>query len=137
MKKVRKNGQSTVEFALLLPLLLMIIVLIIEVSILFHNYLVITQLSREVARLGALGGTNQQILEKINTTESQLINTYLLVGDIVEDEISILPANESEREVGADISVSISYRVHINIPYFGEAIGLTMKAISTMRIERV
>jgi len=137
MKKVSKNGQSTVEFALLLPLLLMITVLIIEVSILFHNYLVITQLSREVARLGALGGTNQQILDRINTTESKLINTYLLVEKIVEDEINILPANESERQEGENITVSIPYRVHINIPYFGEAIGLTMKTTSTMRIERI
>lgn len=134
--KIQK-GQSTVEFALLLPLLLMITVFIIEVSLLFHNYLIITQLSREVARAGALGETNQQILDKINSVEPQLVNTYFLDGEILEEEISILPESEADREQGESISVSIPYRVYINIPYFGEVIGLKMIAASTMRIEKI
>lgn len=137
MKKVSKNGQATVEFALLLPILLMISVLIIEVSLLFHNYLVITQVSHQLARLGALGSTNQQILDRIEEVNSQLINTYLLRGYIVKEDISILPQSESERKEGANIHISIPYRVYINIPYFGQAIGLTMTTTSTMRIERI
>ncbi|MEW6097327.1 MAG: TadE family protein [bacterium] len=137
MNKETKNGQSTVEFALLLPLLLMITVLIIEVSLLFHNFLIITQLSRESARLGALGGTNQQIMDRIETVELRLVRTYFLTGEILDEEISILPENEADRVEGEDISISIPYRVYLNIPHFGEAIGLTMIAASTMRIERI
>jgi len=137
MEKEGKKGQSTLEFALILPLLLMITVLIIELSLLFHNYLMITQLSREAARLGALGGTNQQIMDMINTAKLRLVNTYLLAGEILEEEISILPASETDREKGGNISISIPYRVYLNIPYFGEAIGVKMIAGSTMRIERI
>jgi len=137
MERKTKSGQATVEFALLLPLLLMITVLIIEVSLLFHNYLIITQSCRESTRTGALGATNQEIKDKIDTVKPQLVRTYFLTGEIIDDEISILPENEAEREKGEDISVSIPYRVSINIPYFGEAIGLKMMATSTMRIEKI
>jgi len=137
MKKKTKNGQATVEFALLLPLLLMITVLIIEVSLLFHNYLIITQVCRESARAGALGAANQEIRDKIGAVDSHLVRTYFLSGEIIEAEISILPENEADREKGKDITVTIPYRVSINIPYFGKAIGLKMIAISTMRIEKI
>lgn len=137
MKKKSQNGQSTVELALLLPLLLMITLLIIEVSLLFHNYLIITQVCRESTRAGALGDSNQKIKDKIASGEKQLVRTYFLSGEILDEEISILPENEADREKGENISVSIPYRVSINIPYFGKAIGLKMVAISTMRIERI
>ncbi|MFH1562453.1 MAG: TadE family protein [Nitrospirota bacterium] len=133
MDKKGKNGQSTVEFALLLPLLLMITVLIIEVSLLFHNYLIVTQLARESTRAGALGNTDDQIRDYVETGTSWLVNTHFLVGTI--SEISISPL-EAVREQGGTLTVSIPYRVFISTPYFGEAIGMTMTASSTMRIER-
>jgi Flp pilus assembly protein TadG len=132
MAKKGKNGQSTVEFALLLPLLLMLTILIIEVSLLLHNYLIVTQLSRESTRAGALGSSDTQIRNYIAMETSRLVNTHFLVGEIAE--ISISP-DEQVREQGVNITVSISYRVFINAPFFGTATGLTMTAASTMRIE--
>ncbi len=134
MEKERENGQSTVEFALLLPLLLLLSVLIIEVSLVFHNYLIVTQLSREAARAVALGTkTDEQITTDITTNTSGLANTHFLVGTI--SGVSILPT-PAEREQGANTTVSIAYRVFINAPHFGEPMGLTMTATTTMRIER-
>ena len=133
MDKKGKNGQSTVEFALLFPLLLLITVLIIEVSLLFHNYLIVTQLSREAARAVALGSkTDEQIITDITTNTSWLVNTHFLVGEI--SEVSILPV-AADREQGTNTTVSILYRIFIDAPFFGTATGLTMTAVSTMRME--
>lgn len=133
MEKERKNGQSTVEFALLLPLLLMIAVLIIEVSLLFHNYLILEQLAREGARAGALGRSDDKIRDYIGTETSRLINTYFLVG--TTGAVSISPTTRTQ---GANITVSIPYQVSIGAPFFGtKTIGLAMTATSTMRIEKI
>lgn len=131
-----KNERSIVEFVIFLPLLLIITIFIIEVSLLFHNYLVITHLSRESARLGAEGGKNQHILEHINSGKSRLIKTYFLIGKILEEEISILPESELGRREGENISISIPYRIYLHIPYLGNVIDLKMTARSTMKIKK-
>ena len=134
MEKGRKNGQSTVEFALLLTLLLMFAVLVIEVSLVFHNYLIVTQLSREAARAIALGSkTDEQITADITTNTSWLANTYFLEGTI--STVIISPV-VTERTQGTNTTVAIPYRVSIDAPHLGQAIGLTMTATTTMRIER-
>lgn len=50
MFKQKERGAAVVEFALVLPLLLLIVFGIIEFSILFYDKAVITNASREVAR---------------------------------------------------------------------------------------
>ncbi|MDI6735271.1 MAG: TadE/TadG family type IV pilus assembly protein [bacterium] len=141
MEKGREKGQSTVEFALLLPLLLLVALLTIEVSLVLHNYLIVTQLSREAARAVALGSkTDNEITADIMTNPSWLANTHFLTGTI--SRISILPV-AADRQQGGTITVSIPYRVsikrgsnEISLPYFGKPINLTMTATTTMRIER-
>ncbi|MEW6618851.1 MAG: TadE/TadG family type IV pilus assembly protein [bacterium] len=141
MNKESQKGQSTVEFALLLPLLLIITIFIIEISLVFHNYLIVTQITREYARAGALGKETQEIRDEITTSaDSQLVKTYFLTGEILDEEINISPPTDAEREVGGDISVAIPYKVSIYIPVFSKKIkmmGLKMTATSTMRIEKL
>ena len=48
----RQSGAAAVEFALLLPVLLLIVFGVIEMSIALYNKTVITQASREAARVG-------------------------------------------------------------------------------------
>ncbi|HIC89426.1 MAG TPA: pilus assembly protein [Anaerolineae bacterium] len=47
------RGQSLVELALLLPVLLLILVGVVDVGRAFHAYLVVTNSAREAARYGA------------------------------------------------------------------------------------
>ena len=47
----RQKGQSLVEFALILPALLMILLGVIEVAIVFQAYLAVQHAAREAARL--------------------------------------------------------------------------------------
>ena len=51
-----ERGQSLVEMAIFLPVVILILVGIVEVSHALANYLVIVNAAREGARFGAAGG---------------------------------------------------------------------------------
>src|SRR3989304_8609530 len=54
-KLAQTNGASSVEFALIAPLLIMLIFAIFEFAIVYGDYLAITHAAREGARLAAVG----------------------------------------------------------------------------------
>jgi len=51
----RREGQSLVEFALVLPALILMIVVVTAIGLAFYSYLVIINAARDGGRLGALG----------------------------------------------------------------------------------
>ncbi|HHY30590.1 MAG TPA: pilus assembly protein, partial [Syntrophaceticus sp.] len=59
------RGQALLEFALVLPILLLFVFGIIEFGIIFFDNLVITQAVREGARVGVVGGSDVEILETV------------------------------------------------------------------------
>lgn len=52
----REKGATLVEAALAFPILILIIIGILELGMLFKDYLTISYMSREAARIGALAG---------------------------------------------------------------------------------
>ncbi|RCK77066.1 MAG: hypothetical protein ANABAC_3491 [Anaerolineae bacterium] len=58
-KLYRKTGQGLVEFALIFPLLLLLIFGVIEIGRAFYVYIVVTSTSREAARYGSAVGTSE------------------------------------------------------------------------------
>ena len=84
LRKLRaKNGQAVIEFALVLPLVLLLLLGIIEISILFYDHAMITNASREGARVGiafrANGSTyNPYSEEEIRTAVVNYLNTRLI-----------------------------------------------------------
>lgn len=54
MKKQRQHGAQTVEFALILPFFLVVLLLTIDFGFLVYNKAVITNASREAARAGTV-----------------------------------------------------------------------------------
>jgi Flp pilus assembly protein TadG len=57
------RGQAMLEFALVLPILLLLVFGIIDFGIIFFDNLVITQAAREGARVGVVGGSDVEILD--------------------------------------------------------------------------
>ena len=66
------EGASMVEFAIVLPLLLMLLFGTIEFGLLLFNKQVITNASREGARFGIVAGTPRKTDAEITT----VVNTY-------------------------------------------------------------
>ncbi len=128
-KGVSKNaGQSIVETALILPIIILILVGIIDFGLLFNNYLVMINASREGARIAAVGSTDSDITLKVNNMTSTLDQDKL--------KITIYP-EESARKKGDEISVTVEYDNTLLTPIIGAIVPnpIHLKTKSVMRME--
>ena len=106
-KRLRKNrkGQSMVEFALVLPILLLLLLGIMEFGFLFHEYLVVTHAAREGARDAALGATDAEV-----TTVAKNAAADINKGQMT---VTITPAT---RVRGNSVTVKVTNPVQIRTP---------------------
>jgi Flp pilus assembly protein TadG len=129
--KLLKNrkGQSLVETALVLPVLILILAAIIDFGIMFNNYLLIGNAAREGARSAAIGSTDAQITAKVNQVASLLDSTKLT--------IVISPNGTTGRTSGNPVTVTVKYTYSMITPVIGDIIPgpFQLKAASTMRCE--
>ena len=105
----QKRGQAVVEFALVLPVFILILVGIMEFGLVFHQYLVVTSASREGARVAALGGTDADVAAVVTTAVGN-INQGLLTT-------AVSPA---ARTRGDAVTVTVTNRVPIQTPLFSQ-----------------
>src|SRR5690554_5812649 len=84
-RRRRERGATLVEAALAFPILILVIISILELGMAFKDYLTVSYLSREAARIGALAGNDpladcasllgiedlatQAVLERMETIE--------------------------------------------------------------------
>ena len=67
-----ESGQSLVEFAMVLPLLLLILFAIIDFGRIYQGQVTLTNAVREGARLGSVGGSSGQIAARVAATSGGL-----------------------------------------------------------------
>ncbi|NLE24461.1 MAG: pilus assembly protein [Clostridiaceae bacterium] len=131
MLKLKKNtkGQSLVETAIILPIVILIIMGIIEFGLIFNNYILITNASREGARKAALGGTDSEIIQVVEN-----MTTTLKLSNMT---ISISPSFSSRRH-GTQAKVEVVYRADFITPIIGKFFPgeeARLTATSIMRVE--
>ena len=126
-----EQGQAIVEMALVLPILIMLIFGIVEFGRILNTNMIVTDLSREGARKGAVGGTDGEI---VTTVLSNAI-----AADLEQDDVSvnIIPAAVSKRTRGTSVEVQVSYPVDIIAPVIGTITGdpYIVTSQTTMRVE--
>lgn len=129
MKSLRnEKGQSLVEFAILLPVLLLLLMGILEFGIMLNSYLSINNSAREGARLGIVSGSNLEITKLITYISPNLDSENLIVN--------ITPL-EGSRNSGGTLTVEVIYNYQVNIPIISNILGnvVALKAQTSMRIE--
>lgn len=129
MKLIKnEEGQSLVEFAILIPVLMIIIMGIFEFGFILNAYITINSSSREGARLASVGGTDLEIRDKVVDSSPNLDSSNL--------EIIILPS-EGNRNRGDTVTVYINYDYQVKIPLIGAIINnsVELNAETSMRIE--
>ncbi len=130
-QKITKStrGQSMVETALLLPLLLLIVFAIIEFGFMFGSYVIIHDLARDGARAGAVGADN-------DTIETQIKDNAVLL-DIDNITVNFDPVSDADRVVGGSIKVGVDYTYNMLTPILSSVLGNTvdMSEEYVMRIE--
>lgn len=137
MKFQSQSGAAAIEFAIILPLLVMLVFGIIEFSIAFFDKSVITNASREGARRGIL-------FDDPRPSEAEIaneVNTYIASNLITFGSPS--PASTAVTggacaTTGNMLTVSVTYQYnYLVIPEFvtGIAGPLNMNATTVMRCE--
>ncbi len=128
-RKYTKNnrGQALVEFALVVPVLLLLLVAIMELGLVINHYITLTEAAREGARSAALGGSNVTVAAVAKAAASHMDASQLTV--------SISPESTRIRGNGVTVTVEAPVQIITKLmsPFFPP--GFTMQGAATMRVE--
>lgn len=129
MKRLRnQKGQALVEFAVVLPVLLLLVMGIAQFGMLLSSYLTLENAAREAARAGIIGSTDTEIEEVITTSSPNLEKEKLT--------IDITPS-EGSRTSGESLTVNLTYKYDLTVPVISSLFGnvVELNAETSMRIE--
>lgn len=123
-KATGASGQTTVEFAIILPLLLVLLMGIIEFGRIWSTQNSLTNAAREGSRLGVLSSTAPSDVEAT-------VLTYLENTGQNPDRATITVTNAGSSGItGSDVSVTVEYDFQVIV---GNILGMdsTMELTST------
>jgi Flp pilus assembly protein TadG len=125
----RKNerGQTLVEFALVLPILSLLLLGVIQFGIAFNHYITLTDAVRAGARKGAVG----RHLQNPQAAVEQSVRNAATDLDGSKLQITV----NSSWAQGSDVTVSASYPYDIKLLGFG--VSITSGRLNSSTTERV
>ncbi|MFC2947311.1 TadE/TadG family type IV pilus assembly protein [Virgibacillus sediminis] len=122
----KQDGQSMVEFALVLPILLLLLVGIFDFGRIYYTHLELEMVSQETVRMGGLGRSDAEIRtyaqERFNAEDpSQLL-------------VTVSPG-ETARKAGDYVTVTLEYPESFMDVLGKASIPFTLSSDSTIRVE--
>jgi len=132
----KKYGQSLVEFALVLPILLLLMIVIIDIGIIFHTQMVVSNAAWEGARAGATINDpvrgDQEIIGAVHNAAYGLDTSRLLIDiNPTQDDPPRNQPFPSPR--GSNLTVSVQYHVELIVPSI--TIPITGRGFSSMEYQ--
>jgi len=133
MKRLVKNlakekGASAVEFAIILPVLIMLVLGIVQFGVAYNKYISLTHAAREGARLAAVGayeedpsGFEQKVRESAPSVEIEDIDVENPDGIIIGNPVRVILKGEI---------------FFIDIPFAGRWGPIELTGEATMRREK-
>jgi Flp pilus assembly protein TadG len=120
-----ERGQTMTEFALVLPILAVLLFGVIQFGIVFNNYVTLTDAVRAGARKGAVG---RFAANPVGDVQTAVKNS---AGGLNQSQLNI--SVTSPWTAGSDVSVTATY------PYSISLLGLVVKSgrLSSKTTERV
>ena len=128
-----ERGQSLVEFALIVPIFLLLLFAIVDFGMGFHAYITVTNSAREGARLGSVRADAAAVQQRVRDTADTLDQANLTVS-----------VTNAQGEPGESVVVDVDYDYELITPLAGvlqfitgNTIGPTLNFSSTadMRLE--
>lgn len=122
-----EKGQSLTEFALLVPLLLLLVCGIVDFGRIMYGYMHLNMAAQETVRLGGLGRTDAEM--------TAFAKDYVHLGDPSRLKITITPVQAS-RVSGQYVQVALEYPVGFITPFLSKLFPAPVVAAdSTIRVE--
>lgn len=119
-----QTAQATVELALVLPFVVMLMLLLVQVGILVRDQVLVVHAAREGAREAAVEPAP-------GAARSAALASSGLDPDRLEIDVS------GRDGPGSRVKVTASYRAPTGVPVVGAALGdMRLQASATMRVER-
>ncbi len=120
-----RGGQALVEFALTLPILLIMLVGTLEVARALYIQSKLALAAERAARQGALTNDDAQIYDAVSATLSDIPLEQL--------RITICPGGAGARAAGGYVAVQVAYDMQLAIPFLDAR--LTLKSDAARVIE--
>ena len=119
-----EEGQSTVELALVLPLVALVLLAVVQVGLIVRDQVMVVHAAREAAREAAV------------EPNPDAARRAALAGAGLESE-RLDVAVSGRGAAGSRVRVEVRYRAPTRVPLVGAALGdLSLEATATMRVER-
>ena len=120
-----ERGSAALEFALVLPLLLLLALALVQVGLLVRDQLVLVEAARAGAREAAVTDEEEEIHAAIDRAAATL----------TEEEIGSSVDRSGQR--GDPVTVSLTYAAPVRVPFVGWLFPdqITLLARATMRQE--
>ena len=116
-----EEGQATVELALVLPFVCILLLLVVQVGLVVHSHLVVVHAAREGVRAAAVDPDPQAALAAV------IGGTPLPPDDV---EVVVTDAGHGR------VRVDVTYDMPTDVPLVGGLIGdIRLSASATMRVE--
>ncbi|HTJ75726.1 MAG TPA: TadE family protein [Acidimicrobiales bacterium] len=118
------GGQASVELALVLPLVFILLLGIVQLGLLVRDQILVVHAAREAAREAAVDPA-ADAASRAAAASSTLDGARLTV------------TTSGRGATGSRVRVEVAYRAPTGVPIIGAALGdLTLRASATMRVER-
>jgi len=130
-----QKGAALVEFALVLPLLLVVVFGIIEFGLLLFNQQVLTNASREGARFGIVMDAPRKTADEIGAVVTGYCAAHLVTfGTATPPATVVDPLDTSGSSFGDNLRVTVTYPYgFLVLPNF----VATLAGVQTLRAEAV
>jgi Flp pilus assembly protein TadG len=143
-RRRREGGQSLVEFAIVLPIFLVLVFGIIDFSMALRSYVALTNATREGARYGALGGTKGTFPASCSNPDTVVGRVCRAASGLTLDDVRVTYPDAGGKLPGNAVVVAAEYDYEFVTPVgdimrfltggsFPESIELSASA--NMRIE--
>lgn len=133
-----QKGQALVEFALVVPVLLILFLGIMEFGLLMYNQQIITNASREGARYGIVARAPRRAPGEIESVVNDYCGSHLVTFGTGTPSVTVTPDPTSGAVFGDDLTVSVEFHYDfLLLPEFVTDLlgGQTLRAASTMKYE--
>ncbi|MCM3602696.1 pilus assembly protein [Robertmurraya korlensis] len=121
-----QKGQSMVEFALVIPILILLLFAILDFGRVFHAYLAIDHAGREAARAASIGKDDSTIRSTAVSKASSI--------SLAESQVAISPGGV--KSSGSQVTITITYPISFLTPVISNITGpITLTNSTVMRVE--